>query len=342
MQDFGETSALSRDQLLAQLEHGDARDRAFAMWALALRAASADPVVNLVRGEPDPGVRRALAVVLAGHGEIDLLVAMTRHDPNVFVRASTVQILMRFVVAGQAPWSLITERLGDAPEVRAAVFSQVDATWPEELREAAAAALNDENDDLRREAFETCARLARGGVFKISTLRKLVTNATAVERTHLIPRWFRVEDAERLCVALEQVPIAVRTDVLVMYPELARTALRPWLADPALYNAVYWKLGLNLSDESLGFVISLATWGIGYVPYVGDCLRRLRDVERATDELGPVLAALQTAYTSYMRDDDTSLALAVDHDDDDYRDLEEARAAQRTYAALGDELARLI
>lgn len=337
MQDFSETSALSRGQLLAQLALGDARDRAFAMWALALRAASADPVVGLVRGEPDPGVRRALAVVLAGHGEIDLLAAMTRHDPNVFVRASTVQILMRFVVAGQAPWSLITERLGDAPEVRAAVFSQVDASWPAELRHAAIAALDDKNDELRREAFETCARLARGGVFKISTLRKLVTAATTVERTHLIPRWFRAEDPARLCEVLAEAPFSLRRLVLELQPDLARTALRPWLADPALYAAVEASLRLSLADESLAFVLVLTTGGLSHLGYVDECVRRLRELERAPEAVRSLLAALQTAHIAWMQGPNRS-GLAVDGDGFD----EETRAAQRTYAALGDELARLV
>jgi hypothetical protein len=38
-----------------------------------------------LRSEPDAGVRRALAVVLAAQGELDLLVALARNDPNVHV-----------------------------------------------------------------------------------------------------------------------------------------------------------------------------------------------------------------------------------------------------------------
>ena len=86
---FDAASRLGEAELRELVCSEDARTRLYAIWALGLRAAS---VVGHLQGEPDPGVRRGLAVVLAGQGEVDLLVALSRHDPNVQVRASTSQI----------------------------------------------------------------------------------------------------------------------------------------------------------------------------------------------------------------------------------------------------------
>ena len=159
MNDFEETKDLTAEQLHAALETGDTHERVLAIWALGLRSAGAVMMADQLRSEPDAGVRRALAVVLAGQGEIDLLVAMCRHDPSVHVRASAVQIVMRFAAADRVPWSIVEGRLSDAPEVRASIVSQIDVASPL-LHAAARAALCDDDELVRREAFETCVKLS--------------------------------------------------------------------------------------------------------------------------------------------------------------------------------------
>src|SRR5688500_10144834 len=129
---FDEARQLSEAELRELVNAGDPRSRVYAVWALGLRAA---PVVGYLSGEPDPGVRRALAVVLASQGEVDLLVALARHDPNVYVRASTTLMMVRFAQAGRVPWTVVIERFNDAPEVRAALVSQIEPTAPAEIRE---------------------------------------------------------------------------------------------------------------------------------------------------------------------------------------------------------------
>src|SRR3954468_24000758 len=172
MNEFDETRGMSADQLHALLAIGDARSRVFAVWALALRSAGAVMMADQLRSEPDAGVRRALAVVLAGQGEVDLLVAMCRHDPSVHVRASAVQMVMRFAATGRIPWSIVQGRLADTADVRASVISQVDAASPDFLRLAAISALRDPEDLGRREAFETCIRLSRAGAVSHDILRE--------------------------------------------------------------------------------------------------------------------------------------------------------------------------
>src|SRR3954471_15199293 len=131
MKDFEETSDLTAEQLHLALETGDARERVLAVWALGLRSAGAVMMADQLRSEPDAGVRRALAVVLAGQGEVDLLVAMCRPDPSFHVRASAVQMVMGFAVTDRIPWSIVQERLADTADVRASVISQVDAASPD-------------------------------------------------------------------------------------------------------------------------------------------------------------------------------------------------------------------
>jgi hypothetical protein len=77
---FEQVRELAERDLRALLEHGRPEQRVWAIWALALR--STDGVGDLgQRNEPDAGVRRTLAVVLAGHGELELLIALARRDP---------------------------------------------------------------------------------------------------------------------------------------------------------------------------------------------------------------------------------------------------------------------
>jgi hypothetical protein len=293
MQEFGETTALSREQLLVQLEQGDARDRAFAMWALALRAASADPVVNLVRGEPDPGVRRALAVVLAGHGEIDLLVAMTRHDPNVFVRASTVQILLRFVVAGQAPWSLITERLGDAPEVRAAVLSQIRPGLPVELFDVAIAALADADANVRREAVETCHRLVRAGAFDVPRMREVIERTQDDDRRYVIGVLAGLTSTDAVHDLFADASCDVKLDVLRTCPN---DQCEAWLEDPELRR----RYALHAVTECSPWMLStevLATCVL-HMPVLSDdvveaLIEELSELNEVSASLRPLLVALQ-------------------------------------------------
>jgi hypothetical protein len=72
MDEFEDTQGLSSEQLYELLEQGDAQERVFAIWALGLRSAGAVTMADQLRVEPDAGVRRALAVVLAGQGETTL------------------------------------------------------------------------------------------------------------------------------------------------------------------------------------------------------------------------------------------------------------------------------
>ena len=155
---FEDVGQLSDSELRALLDDGRPEQRVWAIWALALRSA-ADVGALGRRTEPDAGVRRNLAVVLAGHGQLDLLVALAKGDPAPEVRAAAAQLIARFAIDGKLPPALVAERATDAPPVRIAVLGTAFEGAPAWLVEIAAQLLDDGDADVRYEAFEALVRI---------------------------------------------------------------------------------------------------------------------------------------------------------------------------------------
>jgi hypothetical protein len=158
---YDDVRSLSPRELHVLLERGRPEERVWAMWALALASAPDDLGELVRRDEPDAGVRRNLAVVLAGHGELDLLVALATRDPAAEVRGAAMQLVARFAIDGKLPTALVVERAtGDtAAAVRIAILGTVFAAAPTWLRGLARRMLADDADrDVRYEAFEALVR----------------------------------------------------------------------------------------------------------------------------------------------------------------------------------------
>jgi hypothetical protein len=154
---FDQVKTLGEPELRELLEQGRPEERVWAIWALALRSGEIGDLAR--REEPDPGVRRTLAVLLAGHGEIDLLVALARRDPAPEVRAAAMQLVARLALDGRLPTTLVTERaLAEGAEVRIAILGVVFAGAPAWLLEIATALLEDRESEVRFEAFEALVR----------------------------------------------------------------------------------------------------------------------------------------------------------------------------------------
>jgi len=164
VQSFDEVRQLGDADLRELLEHGRPEERVWAIWALALRRAV--DVGDLARREePDPGVRRNLAVVLAGHGELELLVALAHRDPAPEVRGAAMQLVARLAIDGKLPPTFVIERATtDSAEVRIAVLGTVFAGAPPWIIELAERLLGDRDADVRYEAFEALVRAGRASV----------------------------------------------------------------------------------------------------------------------------------------------------------------------------------
>src|SRR6185312_5103229 len=107
---YDDVRALSEPELRALLDRGRPEERVWALWALALLSTPEGVSALVRRAEPDPGVRRNLAVVLAGHGELDLLVGLAKRDPAPEVRAAATQLVSRLALDGKLPPALVHER----------------------------------------------------------------------------------------------------------------------------------------------------------------------------------------------------------------------------------------
>lgn len=337
MDDFEDTQGLSSKQLYELLETGDAQERVFAIWALGLRSAGAVTMADQLRAEPDAGVRRALAVVLAGQGETDLLVAMCRHDPNVHMRASAVPMVMRFAAAGRIPWSIVIGRLADEAPVRASVISQVDASSPQELRAAALAALHDDDDLVRREAFETCAKLARAGTLATDVLRDALDHMTEADCVNALSTWFSIESATTLGDLLAPAQRAVRERALRLRPFLARTDLAPLLGDDAeLYVRLEHALHLHPHEAPTIVLLRLAVRTPWHDQLVNLVIARLyKETTLPAEQRALLLELAATCDTAQPSDDDGGLATTDDDgDDDDAADVEWRQSLRAELRAL--------
>jgi hypothetical protein len=181
---FDDLRELDEPALRALLDDGRPEERVWAIWALALR--SADHVDELGRRrEPDPGVRRNLAVVLAGHGHLDLLVALAIADPAPEVRAAAMTLVTRLALDDKLPRALVTDRArADGPEVRLAVLCTITSDAPGFLLDLAERLLGDHDLDVRCEAFEA---LARGG--RIAHAIAWVQQLPEAEARLVLMRW---------------------------------------------------------------------------------------------------------------------------------------------------------
>src|SRR4051812_4899565 len=162
MRDFAATDALGDDALLALLADGTVPERVWAGWRIALRRGAAMPeIVAHVRGEPSAGVRRALLPVLVGYGELDVLVALARHDPAAAVRAAAMQLATRIAGQGAIPPAVVVEAFDADAAVRVAILTAITAGAPEPMRALIARGLADpaRSIDERLEAFEAALRI---------------------------------------------------------------------------------------------------------------------------------------------------------------------------------------
>jgi HEAT repeat protein len=126
--DYETVKALDTKDQRTLLYRGDAVERVWAAWSLALEFGSRviPELRQCLDSSPVPGTRRHLIVVLAGLGERSLLERCAMRDSNELVRSTGAQYLIR-TAAGPIKPALLNRMLDDpSPSVRAAVLREMD------------------------------------------------------------------------------------------------------------------------------------------------------------------------------------------------------------------------
>jgi len=162
-ENFEAVAQLGSARLRNLLAGGDAQERVWAAWALALEL-GADSLALLqeaVQASPTPGTRRHLVVVLAGLGERKALSVFAESDPDPYVRATACQYLMR-------TWSeddlqaaeLIRQRLltDSAADVKETILKAATSVLPPATLPELAGLTSNRALEVRRLAFELIKR----------------------------------------------------------------------------------------------------------------------------------------------------------------------------------------
>jgi|GEM_PF-2324162 len=204
IESFEETARLDPAALRALLASGRPEQRVWAIWALALRNQDVVGLAQRTAGEPDPGVRRTLAVILASHGETDLLVALARHDPEIVVRASAMQLVTRLAAGGAIDRAVVLEAERREPAIQIAILAAIGAASPAFLVELAGRMLGVADHSVQLEAFEALVRIDTP-----ATLERAMAWLGELDDAGLADacqRWGVLADAETIARAVAAMP----------------------------------------------------------------------------------------------------------------------------------------
>ena len=274
--DFRQVAALPVAELRRLVDahehgHGSAEpvERVWAVWALALAsgAGAAAQLGASATTEPAPGVRRHLAIVLAGLGERTTLTALAELDPDAGVRASACRCLARIAPADDdRAWALLVQSLGAGNdlEVRLAVLDGLGSTAPERAWDACRAVLPDPNVEIRGMAIDAIA-LRCGGTdtaryprFPAALRAAVFTEPNGALRARLFEYWIEAEGSDALLTALATAPAGLVVEALDV--AVARAATPSWDALAPLArqgeSLLDWRL-IALATAPLGWLLEL-------------------------------------------------------------------------------------
>lgn len=155
---YEQVASLEDESLRTLLRAGEPIERVWAAWTLGLRLGIqfAKELGAPNRTEPNPGVRRHVAVVLAGAAQRDALVALALGDPDEDVRATAAQLILQTAkepdVAAAAELLVDIAKNDVGPLVRERVFELLAGRWPRSRLDVALAGLEMPQESLRRAA----------------------------------------------------------------------------------------------------------------------------------------------------------------------------------------------
>jgi hypothetical protein len=206
---FEDVQRLDDGAVKALLERGRPEEKVWAIWTLALRSGDGT-VGKRVEREPDAGVRRTLAVILASHGDTGLLVALARHDPELVVRETAFHLATRLAAGGKVEIGVILEAGQREGAIRIAVLGALEPGAPPPLVEFAHAQLSCGDPNVELEAFEALVRLDTPAERRAARawMLRLPDVALACER------WLRVGTPETLADTFMSAGPPARAQVL--------------------------------------------------------------------------------------------------------------------------------
>ncbi|HEX3766378.1 MAG TPA: hypothetical protein VHW23_47120 [Kofleriaceae bacterium] len=285
---FEQAKQLDTAALRALLVTDRPEQRVWAMWALALRHQGVPEMIQRTAVEPDPGVRRTLAVMLASHGETDLLVALARHDPALVVRASAMQLVTRLAGSGLIDRAVVLEAAQREPEIRAAILAGIDARAPEFLVAIAMEVLQHGAPELQLDAFEALIRAgAPPAMRRALAWLGAASGPLAVEACR---RWARAEAPEAVVRVLTPAPAAMRSVALEALTGASWPVVEPLVADDSALLIRAVAVGFAVPAHLLAHrVLELDGW---HVPLIAALVRRLRALRVPSPELVPLLPRL--------------------------------------------------
>ena len=184
--DFAQILRLPLDDVRATVTQGDPTERVWAAWALGLRLSptAAGILADAARGEPDPGVRRHLAVVLTGLGEQGAVEELAHSDPDARVRATACRCLA--LLARQIPRyaEMLGARVAAEEEiVKVAILEALPTHLTDTVRTACVRLVGDVSLDVRQSVAERLPEWLPPG----AALPPLVLHQAAIEPD----RWLR-------------------------------------------------------------------------------------------------------------------------------------------------------
>jgi hypothetical protein len=136
---FREVMDLSTEQASQLLLAGDPVERLWAAWTLGLRrgVAAAGELARALEGEPSPGTRHQIVIMLAGLRHVEALRALAHAEPSPDIRAAACQYLARLVEPSDlVTYDLLMNRMAndEARQVRASILHALRDDAPEVVR----------------------------------------------------------------------------------------------------------------------------------------------------------------------------------------------------------------
>jgi hypothetical protein len=325
MDSYESVAKLDTPALRALFDRGRPEQRVWAIWVLALRTGG---LTANGTNDPDAGVRRTMAVMLAAHGELDVLVALAQSDPSRLVRESAMQIVTRIAAQGKLDGEIVLECARRDPPVRGAILAAIDRGAPPFLVELALGYLRSGDPSEQGEAFEALMRTELPDA-----------NAAALEWVQELPD-ARVRDAcTRMLKVLGEWSFACA--IARGYRRLRRIAIavmhRPqWASVEQLIGddreLLYEILREGRVDVPATVVARAALDGFAQ-PLVERLTAGLAIIDSPSDELRPLLPLLDEHYGTWIA------ALERDDEHDDWR---ARRAARKELVKLRRQIQRLM